>query len=172
MSKTYHFRMRPLRSGIVTYIQKAVLLFIVSFFSACDAGRPSPNILNNAKELRLYLDQGGNPNGITKDDSYKTHHTLLHRAAIYGNEEIVKMLLSAGADPNAQNTTGWTPLMVAFTTREQDASRIGVIRCLLNVSDLTIKDLSGMTVHDYAKKYGSPAEVLFVEEAIKGAKRE
>jgi ankyrin repeat protein len=49
--------------------------------------------LNNAKELRLYLDQGGNPNGITKDDSFKTHHTLLHRAAIYKNEEIVKILL-------------------------------------------------------------------------------
>ena len=145
-----------------------ILIIVFCFLGGCDDGHPSPTVLSSTKALRQYLDRGGDPNGITKQDWYKGKRTLLHRAAIYSDEEIVKMLLAAGANPNARDSTsGWTPLMIAFTTREEDSSKAGVIACLLKVSDLTIKDRWGGTAYDCAKKYGSASEVELIEEALK-----
>ena len=39
--------------------------------------------------------------------------TALHGAAMMGSNLIVEYLLEQGADINARNTLGWTPLMVA-----------------------------------------------------------
>jgi hypothetical protein len=38
-------------------------------------------------------------------------------AAWNGTDEAVKLLLEAGADPNAQDSSGWTPLMFAVIHR-------------------------------------------------------
>ena len=35
---------------------------------------------------------------------------LLHRAAYYGNKEIVVLLITKGADVNVKNDVGYTPL--------------------------------------------------------------
>ena len=39
--------------------------------------------------------------------------TALHGAAMIGANQIVQYLLDEGADINARNALGWTPLMVA-----------------------------------------------------------
>jgi ankyrin repeat protein len=39
--------------------------------------------------------------------------TALHGAAVRGANSIIEYLVSKGADPNAKNDLGWTPLMVA-----------------------------------------------------------
>ncbi|SVD03341.1 uncharacterized protein METZ01_LOCUS356195, partial [marine metagenome] len=39
--------------------------------------------------------------------------TALHGAAMMGSNLVVEYLLEQGADINARNTLGWTPLMVA-----------------------------------------------------------
>ena len=39
--------------------------------------------------------------------------TALHGAAMMGSNLIVQYLLDQGADINARNTLGWTPLMIA-----------------------------------------------------------
>ena len=36
--------------------------------------------------------------------------TPLHEAAMEGHREIVELLIAAGADVNAKNNWGWTPL--------------------------------------------------------------
>lgn len=62
--------------------------------------------------------------------------------------------------------------MFIITTREQDTSRLGVIKCLLKVSDLTVKDRWGKTAYDYAKEYGSVEERELVREAFEGRSKD
>lgn len=159
--------MKSIRTGVTKRGREVVLSFIVCCFVACDGGRPPYDLVSNVASLHKYLDRGGDPNGITKKDSYKSRYTLLHRAAINGDEEVVSALLSAGADPNRRDNIGRTPLMDLFTARDQDSARLGVLQLLLKVSDLSIKDKSEKTAYDYAKEYGSAAEIVLVGEALK-----
>jgi ankyrin repeat protein len=48
------------------------------------------------------------------------HNTPLHRAALEGNLEEVKKLVEGGADVNAKNTIGKTPLHMASGNGHQD----------------------------------------------------
>ena len=65
--------------------------------------------------------------------------TALHWAADGGKEEVVKSLLSAGADVNAQDSEGLTPLHYAV-----DCSQMGVARALLHAgADPTVTDRDG-----------------------------
>lgn len=43
-------------------------------------------------------------------DAYLKGETPLHRAAAYGNETIIKMLLDAGAEPSTKDANGDTPI--------------------------------------------------------------
>ena len=158
--------MNPFRAGTITFGRSAILTLIFCSFGGCDAGRPSPRVFSNAVELRKYLERGGDPNGMTKEEWYKGRRTLLHEAAIYGDEKIIKMLLAAGANPNRIDSEGRTPLMTVLATHEENPSRREIISCLLKVSDLAIKDEDGMSAYDYAKKYGAAAEIELVREAM------
>lgn len=44
-------------------------------------------------------------------------YTALHRACLYDSPEMVSLLLSAGADIHATETSGWTPLFFAAGTK-------------------------------------------------------
>lgn len=81
--------------------------------------------------------------------------TALLMAAPFGPPELIKTLLDAGADVNARDVRGMTPLMLAVSTDRQDAA---VIQMLLeHGADLTIKSKLGETAGDWASRFALPA---------------
>lgn len=80
----------------------------------CTADRRSHDVV-----LKLLLAQGANPNCVTKPgvetdafmrDIRTRAETPLHRAAAFGTEETIQMLLDAGAQVDTRDMNGDTPL--------------------------------------------------------------
>ncbi len=80
----------------------------------CKANRPAYDLV-----LKVLLANGANPNCVTKPDvetdgfmrDCRTKgETPLHRAAAFGTEEAVQLLLDAGAIVDAKDMNGDTPL--------------------------------------------------------------
>ena len=63
---------------------------------------------------RLLIEHGADVNHTMGDGrAIGSGQTTLHFAAADKNAELVRILLAAGANPNAKETHGWTPLDVA-----------------------------------------------------------
>jgi len=80
----------------------------------CKANRPAYNHV-----IKLLLASGANPNCVTKAsaqtgsfmrDCRTKAETPLHRAAAFGTEEAIQLLLDAGATIDAKDMNGDTPL--------------------------------------------------------------
>ena len=72
--------------------------------------------------------------------------SALQQAALTGNLEVVKILIQAGANPNAGQNYGMTPLMWAINGGNKD-----VILYIVNLPniDLNAKDNSGQSALDW-----------------------
>ena len=81
--------------------------------------------------------------------------TALHSAALLDDVERAEALLARGADINAQDTEyGMTPLMEAMCEGDGDFRGPAVARLLIERgADVTVKDVNGRTVLDYALDY-------------------
>ena len=115
---------------------------------------------NAVKSLKLELVQslleaGANAN-LQTDDSGLCKRTCLHYCASYEynkNFAIAKLLLKHGADPNLQESHGFTPLHVAVTSEKPE-----LVQILLQAqtygapknADPSIQDKSGQTARDFA----------------------
>ncbi len=75
--------------------------------------------LTTTHVVRILVANGANPNCVTKNsvetgsfmrDSRTKGETPLHRAAAFGNEETIAILIGAGASIDAQDMNGDTPL--------------------------------------------------------------
>lgn len=80
----------------------------------CKAGRPAYNLV-----VEVLLNSGANPNAATNPDietdafmrDCRTRgETPLHRAAAFGDAEVIERLLRAGAQVDARDAHGETPL--------------------------------------------------------------
>jgi ankyrin repeat protein len=78
-----------------------------------------PNRPTYAMIVGLLLNRGSNPNARTKPgavtecfmrEARTRGETPLHRAAAFGTEASIRLLLDAGADPRAKDASGDTPL--------------------------------------------------------------
>ncbi len=91
--------------------------------------------------------------------------TPLHRAALADRMEMSYALLKHGADPNAANATGWTPLHYAVTTNSLDC-----IRLLLNAQANPQAEAKGWTPLLLAARFGfSEAAQLFLDKGTDAA---
>ncbi|MBU4305228.1 MAG: ankyrin repeat domain-containing protein [Candidatus Omnitrophica bacterium] len=118
-----------------------------------------------------------------------SNQTGLHYAAAGGNIEMLKVLLNAGANINAQDSYGFTPLMIALYKKRHEAAELllqrgadvkivntwnkftalhyavvystpEIVQMVLNARpDVNAKESRGLTAADFAKKYGN-IEVL------------
>ena len=119
----------------------------------------------NLTAVKLLLAKGANVNAVTRPPGARTvigtpglgKFTALGLACAFAptDAEVVKTLLAAGADVNAPDGRGMTPLMLATATDHQDPE---VIRALIaKGTDLKIKDVNGDNALDWAAKYGPTA---------------
>ncbi len=99
----------------------------------------------DADYIRNQLMQGMDPGSLKHGTGALTH------AMIHGQEEIVKLLILYGADLNAKNNQGWTPLMWAA-----ECGGANIVRILLNHgADALVKDRDGDTALMIAVYHGN-----------------
>jgi ankyrin repeat protein len=80
--------------------------------------------------------------------------TALHAASLSGNPDVAKALVDAGANVNAVDIRGLTPLVWAIST---DRPNLQIVKMLLeNGADLSIRSKVGETAADWARKFNNP----------------
>jgi ankyrin repeat protein len=118
---------------------------------------------SNLAMAKLLLSKGADVKAVSASQSNMVKNgpialgnfTALILASTYGPAELVKTLLDAGADVNAKDVRGMTPLMLAISTDRQDAALIKIL--LARGADVNAKSNAGETAADWARKSGAPA---------------
>jgi ankyrin repeat protein len=117
----------------------------------------------NVDAVQLLLAHGSAVNAVTGAQSMGTVKngpialgalTPLMLAAPRG-PSVIELLIQAGANVDAQDVRGMTPLMWAIATDHADAR--GVALLLKNGADLEKRDKSGLNARGWAARYNSPA---------------
>lgn len=88
------------------------------------------------KYLQSFLNGLPNPRDVSifRDDLMGS--TALHWAVFHGNIEAVELLLKAGANPNATNLNGVTPIQYAIYQKQPE-----IFRLLLGNNGMSANDL-------------------------------
>jgi len=86
---------------------------------------------------------------VSDIDRGSGYGTALMGAAVKGNTEVAEILLDNGANPNAQDAEGNTPLTFAAMFENEEMARLLVTR----KADPTLKNKKGFSAADYAKTH-------------------
>ncbi|GEM_PF-6838281 len=104
------------------------------------------------EKVKAFIDENNCNVNLADDDGV----TPLHEAAQGGLYEIVKLLIDYGANINAQNKSGWTPLIEASFVNSiywVGEGMLDTVKVLMeNGADKSIKCKDGKTARDYAKE--------------------
>jgi ankyrin repeat protein len=132
--------------------------------SSSDSGGSLPNEIQAGNVSRVKSIIEKHPEQVNLRDDKQD--TPLHIASRADNREILEMLISAGADTNAQNNFGYTPLHIAAISGQKEA----VALLLAAGADVAARDRFNRTSQDYAEKKGSEDIVNIL--SMYGAKEE
>lgn len=100
----------------------------------------------DAHMVDLFLKYGGKVDRVNKEGQTPLHIMAHHRSSY----DCLALLVDAGADVNARDYNGNTPLMVALS-HPQVSMRMDVVEYLLRFTDCSIKNYDGKTAYDIAK---------------------
>lgn len=113
----------------------------------------------NLKSMKLLLTRGADPNIFFIDT---TKDTLLHCLTLSSSFEMMKILVEFGADVNAKNNSGHTPLHYAMSY-----GSIKNIQFLLeHKADLNAKNEFGNTPLQIAKMYHQDEAIQCVKKQL------
>jgi len=120
--------------------------------------------------IKLLLAKGADPKiantfggEVKKGPIALTKLTPLHLAAPYGPIDQVRALIDAGADINAKDVRGMTPLMLAVASDFADPAIVRLI--LSKAADVNLKSNVGETALDWAMKFKVPAILDMLRKA-------
>jgi len=117
-------------------------------------------------EIKRLLDKGANPNTIDEKG-----WRVLSQAANLPSTDVVQLLLTAGANVNATDKDGTTPLMHAACADRRfketvEAYRLRNLNVLLqNGADVNTKNNRGLSALHYAARLGVPSVNKLLLEA-------
>ena len=119
--------------------------------SACDIER-----------ARALLARGADPDERSAD-TWCGDDTVLHLALIHERTgELAKMLIESGANPEATNSHGFTPLMYAARYRNRHVLRLLIEKGVT----LDAKDKDGFTALKWAELNGYPEIIKALTKAL------
>ena len=127
--------------------------------------------MGNLEAARLLLSKGANVNAVSGPPDQKVQNgiidlglfTPLIFASSLGPVDLVKALLDAGANINAQESRGMTPLMNAVTTDHGDVEIAKLL--IARGANVNLKSTAGETAADWARKSGSAPLISLLQGA-------
>jgi uncharacterized protein len=119
-------------------------------------------VANDVPTLKVALEVGGKASNITSPYD----GTALIAAAHLGHDEVVGMLIEAGAPLDHVNNLGWTALIEAVILGDGGPRHVNVVKALVQAgANVKIADRSGMTPLDHAKQRGYAEMVTILSTA-------
>jgi uncharacterized protein len=109
-------------------------------------------------DIAEYLIKAGAPINSPSRNGLKA--APIQSAVAAGHEKVVQMLLRLGADPNAREQDGYTPLHAATQNGHEDMIRI----LLYGGADLTLRGKDGKTPLDLAMETGDEKTMIILRE--------
>ena len=151
-----------------TAVVKLLLAKGATVNAVADVGQSATALMGaayngNAELTRLLLGRHAQTDILSADRSGTVrngpvqfgHVTALHMATASGSAEVVKLLLDAGAQVNAQDIRGMTPLMWSVSTDRPQPQVVSLL--LAKGADASVKSNVGESTIDWSQKFRHPA---------------
>ncbi len=128
---------------------------------------------NHVANVKLLLDNRADVNAASTEGGQVKNGAIalkqltpLLMSAAFGSTDLVETLLDAGAQVNAKDVRGMTPLMLGVASETQNAEVVKLL--VAEGADLNAKSNAGETVLDWALRFGDPKVIRILKDA--GAK--
>jgi ankyrin repeat protein len=117
--------------------------------------------------VKALLDRGATPSIASRDQAFTPLHSAVATDAGASDTDIVRLLLEAGADPNAKSREGGTPLHTAAFTGDRESAEL----LLAYGADPNATDAKGHTPLDLARDRKNIEVAALLHHAITNRKR-